>query len=168
MPAEVGHDRQKWLYVKKPHAILVIRLPVPSKFVRTQSAHTRGMPFLELGRIKLGAAHGDTAQAVRLPPESVQHRAIIAAVGARLHQHASLEAETIKQREVSFERGVFGGVAARFRVRKPRRRTKDVTMTVAGAPRQGGLHRGLMPASLAASFICAKSLRMKAANPFDV
>src|SRR5665213_2367255 len=160
MPAEFGELRQQRLDFLQADAVLVIRLAVAAKFIGAQAAHTGGMPLLEDRGCELGAADRHAAQPLWLAHQRIEHRRIVAAIGGRLHQHAALEAEPVEQRQVRGERCVVRRIAARLRIRKPRRRTEDVAMAVAGALQKRAAHFGTMWASLAASPMCSYSVLM--------
>ena len=155
MPAEIGEQRQERLDLLQADAVLVIGLAVAAEFVGAQAAHAGGVPLLQCCRGQLGAADRHAAQALGFARERIEHRAIVAAIGARLHQHAAIEAEAVEQGEIGFERRVVRRVAARLRIGKPRGRAEDVAVAVAGAVWQGPAHFGTMPASLAASLMCS-------------
>src|SRR6185312_5125606 len=165
---ELGHRRIERLDVRKPHAILIIRLAVAAEFVGAQAAHAGFMPLGHDFACQLRAADRNAAQSLRLTRERVERGAVVAAIGAGLHDNAALAAEPVEQSEIGLERRVFGRVAARLRVGKPRRRPEDVTMAVAGVRRQRDAHCGLMPASFAAACMFSASFLMKAAKPFSV
>src|SRR6185312_16180878 len=168
VPAEFGHRWIERLDVREAHTVLVVWPAVAAEFVGAQTAHAGFVPGVQRFARQFRAADRDAAQALRLPHQRVERGAVVAAVGAGLHDDAALASEPVEQREIGFKWCVFGRVAARLLIGKPRRRPEDVTMAVAGVRRQCEAHCGLRPASFAAAFMFAASVAMKAAKPFCV
>ena len=145
MPSEFGHHGRQRSRRGQRHAAAIMQLPVAEKMIEAQSADTETIPFAQIGRRDVGVGHRDAAQAVGPTLERIEHRGIVAAVRAALHQHAARKSDRVEHAEIFFERRVRRRVAAIVGVRKPRRRSEHMGMGIAGI----GRRRHFRPADVA-------------------
>jgi hypothetical protein len=98
VPAEFGHDRRQRLGRVERHAAAVVQRAVAEEMVEAQSAHPGRMPAPQLCRRRLGIGHRDAAQPVGMARERIEHRRVVAPMGAALHQHAARKADRVEHR----------------------------------------------------------------------
>ena len=77
--------------------------------IEAQAAHAERIPGAEIDRRRIAVGDRDAAQAVRMALQRIEHRGIVAAVRASLHQRAALEAERIEHARY-FDSGASDGV----------------------------------------------------------
>ncbi len=95
MPAEFGHDRRKLFCRGERHAAAIMQLPTAKEMVEAQAAHTKPVPLAQGRRRNIGVGYRDAAQALGLTFQRVEHRGIVAAMRAALHQYAAGQADRI-------------------------------------------------------------------------
>src|SRR6185437_427279 len=109
-------------------------------------AHSPHAATIEPVVVGVGKAVGDnrnTAVAFRVGRKAIEHRRIVAAVAACLHNHRALDAEVRMQRGKRLLRRVLRRIAAVGRIGKTRGRPEHVTMRV--ARKRGQLEYRLAP-----------------------
>ena len=109
VPAEILQDRREDPRVLERHAAAIVQLSVAEEVIEAQAAHAERIPGAEIHRRRIAVGDRDAAQPVRMPLQRVEHRCIVAAVRAPLHQRAALEAERVEQARY-FASGASGGV----------------------------------------------------------
>ena len=143
VPAQVLHHRRKLLRTLKRHAAAVVQLPAAEEMIEAQRADTERVPAAKLRDRHGLVGHRHPAQPLGMPRQRVEHRRIVAAMRAALHQPAISEAQRIEHVEILRKRRVGRGVAAVGTVRKPVRRPEHMGVGVPGVRRRLdlGLHR---------------------------
>ncbi len=106
-----------------------------TKLKRTPRTPPRCEPVV-VGIAEAVVHDGDAAIALGIGRDAIEHRRVVGAVAARLHDHGAVDAEMVVQRRQHFLRRVFRRVAAVGRVREPVARPEHVAMGVARARRQ--------------------------------
>ena len=153
VPAEVLHDRRELLRVLERHAAAVVQLPAAEEMIEAQRADAELVPAAQLGDRHRLVGDRHAAQPLRVPRQRVEHRRIVAAVRAALHQPAAREAQRIEHVQILLQRRVGRRVAAVGPVGKPGGRPEHMGVGVAGARRRlilggtgssGAGHAGIM------------------------
>ncbi|MNR13063.1 hypothetical protein D3C85_1294460 [compost metagenome] len=102
-------------------------------------AHTANASSVHRGELLAGftAAHDGYAS---IPPfatsDSVQHRAIVAAMAAGLDNHTASEPQVVVQCPQSFKRSVWGGVAAILSIREVSGRAENMAVSIPSTHRK--------------------------------
>ena len=110
--------------------------------MKRKPAHAEFIPPPQrFGRDRF-VGHRDAAQAIGLARQRIQHRRIVAAMRAALHQHAAIETDRVEHRQIFCQRRVRRRVAAVIGVREPRRRPEHMRMGIAGVRRRRHLRPG--------------------------
>ena len=136
MPSELGHHRRQRLRGGERHAAAIMQLPVAEEMIEAQRAHAEIIPAPQgFGRDRF-IGHRDAAQTIRLARQRIQHRRIVAAMRAALHQHAAIETDRVEHAEIFCQRRIRRRVAAIVGVRKPRRRPEHMRVGIAGIRRR--------------------------------
>ena len=147
MPAELGAARVEPLDAR-PHRFGEARLGRLHR--RDIDAHAAHAERVHLGeqRVRRVLVDVDDAAAARDADlaHRVEHAGIVAAIGARLHEHEALDAEMLRERQIVGQRRERRRVAQRLvhaAVRIALRRSEHMEMRVArafgGARKAGGL-----------------------------
>ena len=136
VPSQLGHRRRKRLRGGERHAAAVMQLPVAEEMIEAQAAHAEIIPPPQRFRRDCFIGHRDAAQTIRLARQRIQHRRIVVAMRATLHQHAAIEADRVEHREIFCQRRIRRRIAAVIGVRKPRRRPEYMRVRIAGVRRR--------------------------------
>ena len=96
MPSELGHHRRQCLRRGERHAAAIVQLPVAKEMIEAQSSDTETIPRPQIGRRDVTVRHCDTAQAIGPPLKRIEHRGIVAAVRAALHQNAARKSNGVE------------------------------------------------------------------------
>jgi hypothetical protein len=136
VPAEILHHGAELVGILQRHAALVMQLAVAEEMIEAQRADAEHIPFAQVRDRHGLVGDRDTAQPLRMPAQRIEHRGIVAAVGAALHQPAADKAQRVEHVQVFLQRRVRWRVAPRLRVGKPRARTEHMGMGVAGLRRR--------------------------------
>ena len=113
-----------------------MQLPVAKEMIEAQAADADRVPLAQIVRRNIGVGHRDAAQAVLVALQRIEHRRIVAAMRAALHQHTARKTERVEHAEVFFQRRIRRRVAAIVRIGKTIRRAEHMRMGVAGVRRQ--------------------------------
>ncbi len=104
--------------------------------IETHAAHAAGVELVEILVGEAVVDDRDAAIALWVRRNAVEHRRVVGAVAARLHDDRALDAEMRMQRREHFLRRILRRVAPVRRIGKFRRRAEHVAMRVARARRQ--------------------------------
>ena len=104
--------------------------------IETHASHAAGLQPVELGIGHAGIEDGDAAPGAAGSGDRVQHRRVVGAVAARLHDHRALDAEEGVQPAQRLGRRIGRGIGAARRIGVAVGRAEDVAMRVAGAGRR--------------------------------
>ena len=105
--------------------------------VAARAAHAARVHRLDRLRLDVEVDHRDAAQPRRIGVEGVEHRPVVGAVDARLHEHGALDAERVEHVAVVGGQRIGRRVDAVRRVRVARRRAAHVRMAIARERRRG-------------------------------
>ena len=148
MPAELGAARVEPLDAR-PHRFREARLGRLHR--RDIDAHAAHAELVHVGeqRVRRILVDVHDAAAARDPDlaHRVEHAGIVAAIGARLHEHEALDAEVLRERQIVGERRERRRVAqllVHAAVRIALRRSEHMEMRVAGIRRRAEGGRGLV------------------------
>jgi hypothetical protein len=136
MPSELGHHRRERLRRGERHAAAIMQLPVAEEMIETERANAEIIPPPQRFSGDRVISHRDAAQTVGLMRQRIQHRRIVAAMRATLHQHAACKTDRVEHRQIFCQRRIGGRVAAIVGVRKPRRRSEHMGVGIAGIRRR--------------------------------
>ncbi len=111
--------------------------------VDAHAPHARGVEFLQLRVRHILRNDRDAAHAPARRLHRVEHRRVVGAIDAGLHQHRALDAERVEHVQVIGEQAVRRSVDSRRGIRVARGGTHDVRVRVTGTGRhsQPGLAR---------------------------
>jgi hypothetical protein len=139
VPAEFRRHRREGFRRVERHAAAVMQRAAAEEMVEAQPAHAARMPAPQLRRRRVGLGHGDAAQPVGMARQGVEHRRIVAPMGATLHQDAAGKAHRVEHPQIFFQRRIGRRVAAVVGIGKSRRRAEYMGMSVAGLRRRWNL-----------------------------